>query len=37
MNNYYKSIFGAIPEDKREQVLESLQLLSDAVSRSKCC
>ena len=37
MENYYKGIFGSIPEDKRSQVLESLQLLADAVKINKCC
>jgi DNA-binding MarR family transcriptional regulator len=37
MENYYKGIFGSIPEDKRSQVLESLQLLADAVKLNKCC
>lgn len=37
MDGYYKSIFGSIPEDKRSQVLESLQLLADAVRNNKCC
>lgn len=37
MESYYKSIFGSIPEDKRSQVLESLQLLTDAVKNNKCC
>lgn len=37
MENYYKSIFGSIPEGKREQVLESLELLTDAVRQNKCC
>mgnify|MGYP004704804073 CR=1 FL=1 len=37
MESYYKSIFGPIPEDKRGQVLESLQLLTDAVRSNKCC
>jgi len=37
MENYYKDIFGSIPEDKRSQVLESLQLLADAVKLNKCC
>ena len=37
MESYYKSIFGSIPEDKKNQVLESLQLLTDAVRNSKCC
>jgi len=37
MESYYKSIFGSIPEDKGGQVLESLQLLTDAVRSNKCC
>jgi DNA-binding MarR family transcriptional regulator len=37
MKEYYKNIFRAIPEDKREQVLESLKLLTEAVNRNKCC
>lgn len=37
MDGYYKSIFADIPEDKRAQVLESLQLLIDAVKGNKCC
>lgn len=37
MELYYQSIFKSIPQDKREQVLESLQLLTDAVKQNKCC
>ncbi len=37
MGQYYRSIFSSIPEDKRVQVLESLQLLTDAVKDNKCC
>jgi DNA-binding MarR family transcriptional regulator len=37
MEIYYKSILKSIPEDKREQVLESLKLLTDAVKQNKCC
>lgn len=37
MEIYYKNILESIPEDKREQVLESLQLLADAVKQNKCC
>ncbi|MCT8975172.1 MarR family transcriptional regulator [Clostridium sp. CX1] len=37
MEQYYKSIFSSIPEEKREQVLESLQLLIDAAKEDKCC
>lgn len=37
MDEYYKSIFHSIPENKRSQVLESLQLLKEAVESNKCC
>lgn len=37
MKQYYKSIFSSIPENKRSQVLESLQLLTNAVKNNKCC
>lgn len=37
MEFYYKSIFSKIPEDKREQVLESLQLIINAAKQNKCC
>ncbi|HBH12421.1 MAG: Transcriptional regulator [Clostridiales bacterium 38_11] len=37
MATYYQGIFDAIPEDKRDQVLESLQILKDAVKKHKCC
>ncbi len=37
MDNYYKDIFSSIQEDKREQVLESLALLTNAAKNNKCC
>ncbi len=37
MERYYADILGAIPESKREQVLESLQILTDAIRKTKCC
>lgn len=37
MEIYYESILNSIPQDKREQVMESLQLLVDAVKANKCC
>ena len=37
MESYYENIFGSIQEDKRSQVLESLQLLTDAVRNNRCC
>lgn len=36
MTQYYQSIFKAIPEEKRDQVLESIKLLTNAV-KNKCC
>lgn len=37
MDEYYKSIFKSIPENKRSQVIESLQLLKEAVESNNCC
>lgn len=37
MDSYYKKIFDSIPEEKKEQVLESLELLIAAVDKNKCC
>ncbi|MGE5628111.1 MAG: MarR family winged helix-turn-helix transcriptional regulator [Solirubrobacterales bacterium] len=37
MTDYYGKIFSSIPEDRREQVLESLKMLIDAVNDNKCC
>lgn len=37
MDDYYQRIFRSIPEEKQAQVLESLQLLSEAVKHNKCC
>lgn len=37
MHIYYNGIFNSIPEDKKAQVLESLQLLVSAVKENKCC
>lgn len=37
MYGYYTSIFSSIPENKREQVLESLQILVQSVKDKKCC
>lgn len=37
MEQYYKGIFSLIPENKRSQVLESLQLLTNAVKDNDCC
>lgn len=36
MNGYYRAIFEALPEGKREQVLESMELLLEAVFKCGC-
>ncbi|WP_426348490.1 MarR family winged helix-turn-helix transcriptional regulator [Alloiococcus sp. CFN-8] len=35
MEQYYQSIFSSIPEEKRDQVLESLQLIIKAAKENK--
>ncbi|MCM8709433.1 MarR family winged helix-turn-helix transcriptional regulator [Clostridium sp. SYSU_GA19001] len=37
LDQYYQRIFLSIPEEKREQVLESLQLIINAAKQNKCC
>ena len=37
MESYYQSVFDRIPEDKREQVLESLALLTTALGHERHC
>lgn len=37
MNNYYQDILESIPENKRNEVIEGLQLLTDAVKKNRCC
>lgn len=37
MEQYYKSVLESIPENKRAQVMESLQLLLEALKDNKCC
>jgi DNA-binding MarR family transcriptional regulator len=37
MDKYYNSILSSIPEDKRDQVLESIEILISAVKQNKCC
>ena len=36
MADYYLNIYQSIPQDKREQVLESLELLVQTI-KSECC
>ena len=37
MNTYYETFFRMIPEDKREQVIDSLHILNEVGSKIKCC
>lgn len=37
MEHYFMQIFKAIPDDKQERVLESLQILLKAISETDCC
>ncbi|MEN6462572.1 MAG: MarR family transcriptional regulator [Syntrophomonas sp.] len=37
MTLYYRRVYNSIPEEKREQVLESLELLLDAFENNTCC
>lgn len=37
MNLYYKRVYSSIPEDKRLQVMESMDILLDAIGKNECC
>lgn len=37
INQYYRTILLSIPEEKRDQVTESLSLLLKALQENKCC
>lgn len=37
MEEYYKRVLYSIPADKRDQVMESLQLIIKSVKNNKCC
>lgn len=37
MNLYYESVFRNIPQEKHDQVIESLHLLTEAFSKLTCC
>lgn len=37
MNQYFNDIYEAIPENKKQQVLESLEILIEAIDKNKCC
>lgn len=37
MSLYYAKVYNCLPDDKKEQVLESLQILLAAIGRNACC
>lgn len=37
MEDYFLEIIGTIPDDKREQVIESIRYLTEATRRLNCC
>ncbi|MEI6578812.1 MAG: MarR family transcriptional regulator [Eubacteriales bacterium] len=37
MEIYFMKIFDSIPADKQDQVLDSLQILLNAIAETKCC
>jgi DNA-binding MarR family transcriptional regulator len=37
MNQYYRDLLEDIPEEKHEQVIESVKLLVKAMNKNKCC
>lgn len=37
MNLYYQEIYKAIPENKKQQVLESIEILIKAIDKNECC
>ena len=37
MNLYFSKVYDSIPENKKQQVLESVQILLEAISKNECC
>lgn len=37
LDNYYRLIINSIPEDKHGQIIESLELLLEAMKNNRCC
>lgn len=37
MNVYFRKVYDSIPKDKRQQVLESVQILLEAIDKNECC
>ena len=37
MNLYFTKVYHCLPGDKRDQVLDSLQILLEAIGKNECC
>ena len=37
MDGYFEKIYNSIPEERRKQVLESAEVLIDAIEKADCC
>ena len=37
MNTYYETLFRMIPEEKRDQVIDSIRILNEVSSKIQCC
>jgi DNA-binding MarR family transcriptional regulator len=37
MERYYQDVYSSLPDDKREQVLESLEILVKTLPEQQCC
>lgn len=37
MNKYFMRVYNAIPENKKQKVLESIQILLEAIGKNECC
>ena len=37
MNTYYETLFRMIPEEKRDQVIDSIRILNEVGSKIQCC
>ncbi len=37
MNLYFKKIYNTIPESKKQQVLESMEILLEVIDKNECC
>lgn len=37
MNVYFRNVYDSIPENKKRQVLESIEILLEAIGKNECC